>query len=143
MIRTSQRSRAEHLAKLYAKHTSLRLRTVLGSHSQKRLRSTVEDMRKGALDGVICVDMLGEGFDLPNLKIAVLHSPHKSLAVTLQFIGRFARTTGKNTGSATFLAVPSEIEMEAQRLYVAGAEWNEIVGTFRASAAITTAGEFV
>ncbi|WP_346763412.1 hypothetical protein [Escherichia sp. E4694] len=35
--------------------------------------------------------MLGEGYDLPNLKIAALHDHHKSLAVTLQFIGRFTR----------------------------------------------------
>lgn len=55
--------------------------------------------RRGAIDAldsrgtriVVCVDMLGEGFDLPALKVAALHAPHKSLAVTLQFIGRFAR----------------------------------------------------
>ena len=35
--------------------------------------------------------MLGEGFDLPALKVAVVHDPQKSLAVTLQFIGRFTR----------------------------------------------------
>ncbi|MFO6295853.1 helicase-related protein, partial [Pseudomonas aeruginosa] len=40
---------------------------------------------------VICVDMLAEGYDLPNLKIAALHDHHKSLAVTLQFIGRITR----------------------------------------------------
>ena len=40
---------------------------------------------------VVCVDMLGEGFDLPQLKVAAIHDLHKSLAVTLQFIGRFAR----------------------------------------------------
>jgi hypothetical protein len=71
--------------------------------------------------------MLGEGFDLPELKLAVLHSPHKSLAVTLQFIGRFARTNAPQTGQAKFLAIPSEIKHEAQSLYVVGAEWNEIV----------------
>lgn len=127
MVRTSQAARAKVLNKLYAEHTNLKLRTILGSHSQKRLTTAVSDMREGKLDGVICVDMLGEGFDLPNLKLAVLHSPHRSLAVTLQFIGRFARTTGANTGNAKFLAVPSEIEIEANKLYVAGAEWNEIV----------------
>jgi superfamily II DNA or RNA helicase len=35
---------------------------------------------------VIRVDMLGEGFDLPELKIAALPDVHESLAVTLQFI---------------------------------------------------------
>ncbi len=32
---------------------------------------------------IVCVDMLGEGFDLPQLKIAALHDIHKSLAVTI------------------------------------------------------------
>ena len=42
---------------------------------------------------------LGEGFDLPDLKVAALHDIHKSLAVTLQFIGRFTRK-GDPTKSA-------------------------------------------
>src|SRR5690606_21909930 len=33
---------------------------------------------------IVCVDMLGEGFDLPELKIAAFHDIRKSLAVTLQ-----------------------------------------------------------
>jgi hypothetical protein len=127
MVRTSLRTRAEDLAKLYENKTRLRLRTIFGSHTARRLHETVEGLRRGDLDGVICVDMLGEGFDLPSLKIAALHSPHKSLAVTLQFLGRFARTTGANTGSATFLAIPGEIQSEAAELYRVGAEWNEIV----------------
>lgn len=127
MVRTAQQSRAEDLAELYTSETSLRLRTIFGRHSQRHVRNTIKAMREGALDGVICVDMLGEGFDLPELKLAVLHSPHKSLAITLQFIGRFARTNAPNTSQARFLAVPSEIQSEAQPLYIVGAEWNEIV----------------
>src|SRR5262245_13769444 len=49
---------------------------------------------------IVCVDMLGEGFDLPSLKIAAIHDPHKSLAVTLQFVGRFARVGGAELGEA-------------------------------------------
>src|SRR5262249_18068942 len=45
----------------------------------------------------------------------------------LQFIGRFARTTGDSTGTATFFAVAAEVSGEAERLFVPGAEWNEIV----------------
>ena len=51
------------------------------------LKRAVADFVSGKLKGVIAVDMLGEGFDLPNLKVAALHHPHKSLAVTLQFMG--------------------------------------------------------
>jgi superfamily II DNA or RNA helicase len=127
MVRTSTRTRAEELAKLYEAKTRLRLRTLFGSHSRSRLLDAIDKLKRGDLDGVVCVDMLGEGFDLPSLKIAALHSPHKSLAVTLQFLGRFARTTAAKTGDATFLAVPQEIQSEAAELYRVGAEWNEIV----------------
>jgi hypothetical protein len=127
MVRTSLQTRAEGLAKLYETKTRLRLRTILGRHSEKHLLETVDALKRGDLDGVICVDMLGEGFDFPSLKIAALHSPHRSLAVTLQFLGRFARTTAPDVGDATFLAVPREIESEAADLYRVGAEWNEIV----------------
>src|SRR5262249_40236259 len=44
----------------------------------------VADLRAGKSRIVVCVDMLGEGFDLPQLKIAAIHDTHKSLAVLLQ-----------------------------------------------------------
>jgi superfamily II DNA or RNA helicase len=52
---------------------------------------------------IVCVDMLGEGFDLPQLKIAAIHDVHKSLAITLQFIVRFTRTLNE-VGDATAIA---------------------------------------
>lgn len=78
---------------------------------------------------IVCVDMFGEGFDLPELKIAALHVPHKSLGVSLQFIGRFARGVEDNVGDATFVAnlandgVPESLDS----LYQEDADWNEIV----------------
>ena len=71
--------------------------------------------------------MLGEGFDLPQLKIAAVHVPHRSLEVTLQFIGRFARTNAKDIGDAKFIAVPNDIQHETERLYREGSTWTEIV----------------
>lgn len=127
MVRTDSKSRADELSKVYEASTALKLRTITGDHTLKHVRKVLDQLRDGSLDGVICVDMMGEGFDFPQLKVAALHSPHKSLAVTLQFIGRFARTTGEAVGKATFLAVPSEIEIDAHRLFVPGAEWNELV----------------
>jgi hypothetical protein len=127
MVRTSTKKRAAELEKTYGENTKLRLRTIFGTHGPKRVSTALDDLKAGRLDGMICVDMLGEGFDLPNLKIAALHSPHRSLSVTLQFIGRFARTTAPEAGEATFFAVPEEMEHEASQLYVRGAEWNELV----------------
>jgi hypothetical protein len=50
------------------------------------------DFNLGISALVICVDMLDEGFDLPELKIAAFHDIRKSLAVTLQLAGRFRVT---------------------------------------------------
>lgn len=133
MIRTDSRARADELTKIYEEHTKLRVRLVTGDRSLRFVKKVINDLNAGTLDGVICVNMLGEGFDLPKLKIAAIHSPHRSLAVTLQFIGRFARTVGENVGMATFLAVPAEIEIEAERLYDARAVWQEIVQNLSAT----------
>lgn len=127
MIRTGAKTRAHELHRLYTERTGLSLNVVTGDQSLRHLRTTVEKLRSGQLDGVVCVDMLGEGFDFPNLKVAALHSPHRSLAVTLQFIGRFARTNAPNLGNATFFALASDMEIEKVKLYDEGAAWEEII----------------
>src|SRR5581483_7475088 len=127
MVRTGTKSRARDLLDFYGQHTDLKLQLVIGDHTLARLRSTLNKLRVGELDGIVCVDMLGEGFDLPNLKVAALHTPHKSLPVVLQFIGRFARTNAPNLGRAVFFAAESDMEIERQRLYDQGAAWEEII----------------
>jgi len=70
----------------------------------------------------------GKGFDFPNLKIAAIHAPHKSLASTFQFIGRFARTNAKDIGTAKFIALnDEELEIENNRLYVSDAIWQDMI----------------
>jgi superfamily II DNA or RNA helicase len=127
MVRTDSRKRADALATVYSKNTGLRLRTVHSGHTFRHIVNAINRLRAGELDGVICVDMMGEGFDFPELKVAAIHAPHKSLGVTLQFIGRFTRTAGASVGAAKFLAVPADIEIEAERLYDEKAAWQKIV----------------
>lgn len=127
MVRTDSRVHAEELNKLYQANTKLKLQSINSSKSYKYIIKTVERLKNKELDGVICVDMLGEGFDFPNLKIAAIHKPHKSLAVTLQFIGRFARTNAENIGEAKFIAVPNDIEIGRKQLYGEGSIWNNII----------------
>lgn len=78
---------------------------------------------------VVCVDMLGEGFDMPALKVAAIHDPHKSLAVTLQFIGRFARTGDAELGDASVFVPRTTDAMDERlrRLYGEDADWNELI----------------
>jgi superfamily II DNA or RNA helicase len=133
MVRTDSRKRAAELFRIYEQHTNLRLKIVTGDKSLTYVKKVIEQLMNGELDGIVCVNMLGEGFNFPSLKIAAIHSPHRSLSVTLQFIGRFARTAGENLGPATFLAIPSEIEIEAERLYDDRAIWQEMVQNLSAT----------
>ena len=139
MVRTDSRKRAAELSELYGNHTGLRLSVVTGDKSLRYVRKVIERLNAGELDGIICVNMLGEGFNFPSLKIAAIYSPHRSLSVTLQFIGRFARTAGDDLGPASFLAIPSEIEIEAERLYDTRAVWQEVVQNLGATRVVKEA----
>ena len=79
---------------------------------------------------IVCVNMLGEGFDLPELKIAAFHDIRKSLPVTLQFAGRFTRTSrDANLGNASFVANLADIfvQQELDNLYEEDADWNSLL----------------
>ena len=98
-------------------------------HSQTRGREQIlKNIRRGQHRIVICVDMFGEGFDLPQLKVAALHSVHKSLGITLQFIGRFARAAA-NVGDASFVANTAEdgVPEALEGLYQEDADWNNLL----------------
>lgn len=127
MVRTNTKVHAKKLLELYNNNTSLKLKQVDSTQTEKQISDAIANLLSGTLDGIICVDMLGEGFDFPNLKIGVIHEPHQSLAITLQFIGRFARTNAKNIGTAKFIAIPNEINFLKLELYAEGAIWKDII----------------
>ncbi len=128
MVRTSTKKSAKYLEELYSQITNLKLKRIDSSMKNSVVKKRIEELKDNKLDGIICVDMLGEGFDFPNLKIAAIHSPHKSLAITLQFIGRFARTNANDIGSAKFIAMNDyELEIENKHLFVSDAIWQDII----------------
>lgn len=88
----------------------------------------LDEIKKGKHKIIVCVNMLGEGYDLPQLKIAAIHDERQSLAVTLQFIGRFTRVS-KSIGKASFVtnvAYPPIAE-EINNLYQYDADWNSLL----------------
>jgi len=96
-------------------------------HSQQSIRdrkANLAALRRFESRIIVCVDMLGEGFDLPELKIAALHDPHKSIAVTIQFVGRFTRQDPK-LGDATVIANTGvdDIDRSLAKLYAEDADW--------------------
>lgn len=91
-------------------------------------RVALRRLRATEVRVVVCVDMLGEGFDLPELKIAAIHDIHKSLAITLQFTGRFTRTR-MDLGDATVIAniADPRVGDALQDLYAEDADWNVLL----------------
>lgn len=100
----------------------------IDSHLAKRTQDTIEaQLLSGELDGIVCVDMFGEGYDFPKLKIAALHAPHRSLVPTLQFIGRFARTNDELTGDATLVAPLSRLKDASKKLFEEGVNIADLI----------------
>ena len=97
---------------------------------EARLKELIEKRSKIA----VCVDMLGEGFDLPDLKIAALHDKHRSEAVTFQFVGRFTRTRN-DLGDATVIAniTGTDIKESLRALYAEDADWNRVLSVVGAA----------
>jgi hypothetical protein len=103
--------------------------------SEKRKAEAIEKIKSLESRVVVCVDMLGEGFDFSALKIAAMHELHKSLPVTLQFVGRFTRSSSA-VGSATVVVNMSEpmANTAVAELFAEDADWNEIVPQLSAGA---------
>lgn len=88
----------------------------------------LKSLRDGNSRIVVCVDMFGEGIDIPSLKIAAVHDKYKSLSITLQLIGRFARSS-EGLGSATVITniASDELNESLQELYEQDSDWNVLL----------------
>lgn len=129
MARTSSKNRAEALHALYTKRLGKYKPQLI--HSGMTLAKRTEalnELRSGRSKIIVCVNMLGEGFDLPDLKIAALHDKHKSEAVTLQFVGRFTRSRS-DLGTATVIAnvTIDDANASLKALYAEDADWNHVL----------------
>jgi len=71
LIRVSSKVAAADTAEIYRAETTLRVLAAHSGLSMRRVLSIENMLRSGDLDGVVCVDMFGEGYDFPQLKIAV------------------------------------------------------------------------
>lgn len=58
--------------------------------------AALERLRRGHLDCIVQVQMLGEGFDHPRLSVAAIFRPFRSLAPYIQFVGRVMRVVVQN-----------------------------------------------
>jgi len=136
MARCSSIARAREVHGLYA-GLAADLKPILVHSEMTDVQDRIEDLQSGASRIVVCVNMLGEGFDLPELKVAAVHDLHKSLTILLQFTGRFTRSAAANIGDATVVANIAEANVSAslERLYSEDADWNEVLSEMSSAAA--------
>jgi superfamily II DNA or RNA helicase len=128
MARCATKKRAEEIFKYYQKYKEFNPIIVYSSIANKSY--IIKDIKEKKHKIIVCVNMLGEGFDLPEMKIAALHDARQSIAVTLQFIGRFTRTSyDTQLGYASFIANIAYplIHDELQDLYAKDANWNNLL----------------
>lgn len=131
LARVGTQKRADEVFKIYSQYSD-EFR-VVKIHSGMKARPKREAHQKivaKEIDIIVCVDMLGEGFDLPQLKIAAFHDIRKSLPITLQFVGRFTRTQhDEKLGNASVIVNLANIEVsnELDVLYSRDPDWNELL----------------
>ena len=77
MARCAKKERAEKIFELYKRHVDLN--PVIIYSDCPDYKETYRKIIQKEAKIIVCVDMLGEGFDLPELKVAAFHDIRKSL----------------------------------------------------------------
>lgn len=136
MARCSSIARAGKVLDIY-QHIAPDLSPILIHSGLGDSSDRLKEIKAGNRKIVVCVDMLGEGFDLPELKVCALHDPHKSLSVMLQFTGRFTRSSGLNLGEASIVAniADTDLSVALERLYSEDSDWNYLLNEMSSQAA--------
>lgn len=91
LIRAESRARVSELVELYAKR-GIKVAALTSDLGEIRRTHIIDGLKDGTIRAVAVVGMLGEGFDLPRLRLAAYHDKHKSVVSTVQLIGRLVRS---------------------------------------------------
>ncbi|MEC5128252.1 DUF3427 domain-containing protein [Verrucomicrobiales bacterium BCK34] len=81
---------AEFMARKF-RENGYRAETILGETPPEIRDKRIQDFRKGSLNFLFAVDVLSEGFDLPEINLVMFLRPTESLTVFLQQLGRGLR----------------------------------------------------
>jgi superfamily II DNA or RNA helicase len=131
LARAADRVKAEWIHSIYRRLApELEPRIVHQGLSKKEVTANLADLRLGACRVVVCVDMLGEGFDMQTLKVAAFHDTRKSLSPMIQLIGRVARTSATlNLGTASvFIKREPRLALSPMRhLLREDVDWNVVL----------------
>ncbi|MBA4179666.1 MAG: helicase [Anaerolinea sp.] len=131
MIRAGSIQRLQELSAIY-ETKGLALERLHNRVSPTKQKSIIERLRLGDTRAVAVVGMLGEGFDLPSMRIVAYHDKHKSLPATIQLIGRLARASEAFPQQSVLVTVRDEdvfpeLKGVVRELYQEDPDWSVVL----------------
>lgn len=131
LVRTANRSRSEEIHELYSRLApELNPQLLHDGLSITRQRQARDALAKGETGVVVCVNMLGEGFDEPRLKVGAFHDVRRTLSPMLQLIGRLTRTASDHqlgTASVFVRQDPATATSPLRELLREDPDWNAVL----------------
>jgi hypothetical protein len=127
LVRAGDVRRAHQLADRYQRR-GIQIEVLTSRLSPSKQLGIVRRLRGGDLRAVAVVDMLGEGFDLPRLRLVAYHDKHKSVPITVQMLGRLARVSDEFPQESVLVTVDDtevypELVGVVRELFREDADW--------------------
>lgn len=131
LVRGGKIARLHELQTIYER-VDVDLTLLHNGLSKAHQSQVVEGLHSGEIRAVGVVGMLGEGFDLPALRIIAYHDKHRSLPATVQLIGRLARVSSAHPQQSHLVTVADadvfpELKGLVRQLYEEDADWAEVL----------------
>lgn len=131
LVRAGSIARLNELHRIY-EESGLDLALLHNSMGGARQRQVIDSLLAGELRAVGVVGMLGEGFDLPSLRLVAYHDKHRSVPATVQLIGRLARVDPRYPQPSSLITVADadvfpELKGVLRDLYEEDADWVTIL----------------
>ncbi len=126
LVRAEGILHSEELVQIYKK-VGLKVGEVNYKKTLAENKDNLDRLKIGELHGIVCVNQIGEGLDLPKLKIAVLHKPGQSFPATIQFVGRICRETDLDAGQPQLIACSDDVKGQLRQLYLRENAWHDLI----------------
>lgn len=148
LARVGTKPRADEIHGLYSRLApEFAPKVIYDSLRASERDAAIRAMRERSSRVIVCVDMLGEGFDLPTLKVGAFHDTHRSLSPMVQLIGRLARTSSPvpiGTASVFIRQDPKQALSPLRFLLREDPDWDKVLSdiTERATGRADEISEF-
>ena len=131
LVRAQNVQRAHELAERY-RGLGVDIEVLTSRLNDTNQTTLIRRLQRGELRAVAVVGMLGEGFDLPRLRLVAYHDKHKSIPATVQLIGRLARVSEEFPQESVLVTVDDsdvypELVGVVRDLYREDADWATIL----------------